>query len=110
MIIELIMNIVYTLHAMQEKLKDPIRSIFSSAFIYACLPLDHEAIPEKFHPVKFFPFKTLAWCMPQNEAPSAEIGCEKHSWLSYNAASFYKQRKHINTFDLIIVLQLLRSE
>ena len=32
-LIVLIMNIVYTLHAMQEKLKDPIRSIFSSAFI-----------------------------------------------------------------------------
>ena len=33
MLIVLIMNIVYTLHAMQEKLKDPIRSIFSSSFI-----------------------------------------------------------------------------
>ena len=33
MIIVLILNTVYTLHAMQEKLKDPICSICSSAFI-----------------------------------------------------------------------------
>ena len=59
MLIVLIINIVYTLHAMQGKLKDPIRSIFSSAFICVC-PQQiriHAVIPEKFHPVKFFSFQ-----------------------------------------------------
>ena len=93
---------------MQEKLKDPIRSIFSSPFFCVSLTKSRAVITEKFHPVKFFTFKTLAWCMPRHEAPSAEIGCDKHSWLSYNTAKYREENEQFEVHYLVIVLQHLQ--